>query len=106
MVTERSHLRPDEMRLLAMAVRQRIGSGIVLVGSSAGGKGALTGLVTKDLVGKGVSAADIVAAGAVHLGGGGSRDPELAQAGGPNGHQLGEALDAARDRAERSLAEV
>ncbi len=105
-VTERSHLRPDEMRLLAMAVRQRIGSGIVLVGSSAGGKGALTGLVTKDLVGKGVSAADIVAAGAVHLGGGGSRDPELAQAGGPNGHQLGEALDAARDRAERSLAEV
>ena len=105
-VTERSDLRPDELRLLAMAVRDRIGSGIVLIGSAFGGKGALVGLVTKDLVDRGVSAAELVSVGAGFLGGGGSRDPELSQAGGPNGSNLGAALEAARESAERTLTEV
>jgi alanyl-tRNA synthetase len=105
-VTERSDLRPDELRLLAMAVRDRIASGVVLIGSAFGGKGALVGLVTKDLVDRGVSAAELVAAGAGFLGGGGSRDPELSQAGGPNGSNLGAALEAARESAERTLTEV
>ncbi len=105
-VADRSNLRPDELRLLAMAVRDRLTSGVVLIGSAFGGKGALVGLVTKDQVERGVSAADLVAAGASYLGGGGSRDPELAQAGGPNGSNLGAALEAARESAERTLAEV
>ncbi len=105
-VADRSNLRPDELRLLAMAIRDRLTSGVVLIGSAFGGKGALVGLVTKDQVERGVSAADLVAAGASYLGGGGSRDPELAQAGGPNGSNLGAALEAARESAERTLAEV
>ncbi len=105
-VAERTSLKPDELRLLAMAIRDRMSSGVVLIGSAFGGKGALVGLVTKDLVARGVSAADLVAAGASYLGGGGSRDPELAQAGGPNGANLTAALDAARESAESTLVEV
>jgi len=60
-------------------------------------------VVTPDLVEHGVSAADVLMPGARILGGGGSRDPELAQAGGPNGARLAEALDAIRDAVGRAL---
>ena len=60
-------------------------------------------MASKDLVGEGISAADVVAAGAKLLGGGGSRDPELAQAGGPHGDQLDAALAAAHEAAAARL---
>ncbi len=106
LVAAASELRPDELRLLALGIRDRLGSGVVVVGSAHAGKGALVGAVTKDLVDRGVSAADIIVPAAKELGGGGSRDPELAQAGGPNGANLEQALDIARERAGRALAEV
>jgi alanyl-tRNA synthetase len=87
-------------------VRDRIGSGAVVLASTNAGKGALIGAVTPDLVAAGVSAAEIILPAARLLGGGGSRDPELAQAGGPEGDRLGEALDAAREAAAKALAEV
>ena len=87
-----------------MKVRDRLGSGVVVLGSSVNGKGALLGLVSRDLVEGGFSAADIVLVGARILGGGGSRDPELAQAGGPRGAKLGEALDAIREAVRSRLA--
>ena len=99
-------LRADELRQLAMSVRERIGSGVVVLGSSVDGKGALVGAVSTDLVGRSVSAADIILPAAKLLGGGGSRDPELSQAGGPQGDKLDAALNTARDEAGRSLAEV
>ena len=62
--------------------------------------------VTKDLVERGVSAADLVMTGAKILGGGGSRDPELSQAGGPKGDRIGEALDAIREALAIRLASL
>lgn len=97
---------PDQLRTLALQVRDRIGRGVVVLGSTNAGKGALIGAVSIDLVAEGVSAADIILPAARILGGGGSRDPELAQAGGPHGDRLGEALDVAREAAGRALAEV
>jgi alanyl-tRNA synthetase len=79
---------------------------VIVVGSEQGGKAALIGLVTKDLVGQGVSAAEIISEAAKDLGGGASRDPELAQAGGPHGERVDEALARARDRAERALGSL
>jgi alanyl-tRNA synthetase len=76
---------------------------VVVVGSDLSGKGSLVGLVTKSLVEAGVSASEIISDAAKELGGGASRDPELAQAGGPNGDRLGDALARARDTAERVL---
>ena len=67
------------------------------------GKGALIGFVSPDLVAEGMSAAEILRAGATVLGGGGSRDPELAQAGGPQGDRIEEALEAVREAGRSAL---
>ena len=97
---------PDQLRTLALQVRDRIGRGVVILGSTNAGKGALIAAVSPDLVAAGLSAAEIILPAARLLGGGGSRDPELAQAGGPQGDRLEEALDAAREAAAQALAEV
>jgi len=95
----------NELRQIALGVRDRIqGPSLVILGSSDGGKGTLVAVVSKDLVSRGVSAGELLTAPAQRLGGGGSRDPELAQAGGPNGSELSSALDMARDDSGRALA--
>ncbi|HUG07503.1 MAG TPA: alanine--tRNA ligase [Acidimicrobiia bacterium] len=94
----------NELRQIALGVRERIkGSSLVLLGSVKEGKGALVGVATADLVERGISAGELIAGAAGELGGGGSRDPELAQAGGPNGSRLSSALDTARVEAERAV---
>ena len=96
----------DELRAMAFNLRDRIGSGIGVLGSTTAGKGALIGFVSADLVEAGLSAGEIVGAAARVLGGGGSRDPQLAQAGGPNGDEIEAALDVARTTARDALLEV
>ncbi|HUG32276.1 MAG TPA: alanine--tRNA ligase [Acidimicrobiia bacterium] len=95
----------NELRQIALGVRDKIqGPSLVILGSVTGGKGALVGVATADLVQHGISTGELLVGAAQQLGGGGSRDPELAQAGGPNGAQLDTALDTARVEAERALA--
>jgi alanyl-tRNA synthetase len=97
----------NSLRQLALGVRDRLGPpSVVVVGSIVAGKGSLVAVVTKDLVAGGVSAAAIISEAATELGGGGSRDPELAQAGGPHGDRLADALERARDNAERLLGSL
>ena len=103
-VSAQPGLEPEQLRLLAMAIRDRIKSGVVVVGSDFGGKGALVGAVSADLVEAGVSAAALIGGGARIMGGGGSRDPALAQAGGPNGSELARALEAVAEAATSALA--
>ncbi|MCY3579576.1 MAG: alanine--tRNA ligase [bacterium] len=103
LVAELEDHTPADLREVGTGVRSRLGSSIVILGSRVGGKGGLVGLVTKDLIDQGISAADLVLPGAKLLGGGGSRDPELAQAGGPRGEKIEEALDAIREAVERCL---
>jgi alanyl-tRNA synthetase len=106
-IAEVGEINANELRELALGIRDRLpGSSVVVVGSAAGTKGTLVAVVSKDLIAKGVSAADLIGDAARELGGGGSRDPELAQAGGPNGSQLGVALEKARTEASRALAEL
>ena len=96
-------LAADGLRALAYQLRDRMGPGIGVLGSQRDGKGALVGFVSPDLVAEGISAADVLRPAAQILGGGGSRDPELAQAGGPNGERLEEALEAAREAGRSAL---
>ncbi|MEX2423543.1 MAG: alanine--tRNA ligase [Acidimicrobiia bacterium] len=103
-VADVGEMPPEQLRQLAMGVRDRLQSGIVVLGSVSGGKGALVGIVSTDLVSNGISASDLLAPAARVLGGGGSRDPELAQAGGPHGDQIVAAIDAARDEVGRALS--
>ena len=104
LVTELDETPPAALREVGIQVRDRLGSGIVVLGSRVDGKGALLGVVSRDLVERGVSASELVMAGARILGGGGSRDPELSQAGGPRGAKVAEALDAVREALARRLA--
>ena len=97
----------NELREVALGVRDRLKDpGLVILGSSSEGKGALVGVAHPALVERGISAGALLVEPARILGGGGAPDPELAQAGGPKGEFLAEALDAARDGAERALAEL
>jgi alanyl-tRNA synthetase len=100
-------LDPNSLRQLALGIRDRLdGGSVIVVGSVHGGKGALVGFVSKDLVSAGISAGEIIGEAAGVLGGGGSRDPELAQAGGPHGEKLESALELARAGAERRLGSL
>lgn len=106
-VADAGRVNGNELRQVALGIRDRIeGPSLVVLGSSDGGKGALVAVATKDLVDRGVSAGELIAAAARQLGGGGSPDPELAQAGGPNGSLLQTALDTAREDSGRVLAEL
>jgi alanyl-tRNA synthetase len=97
----------NELRQIALGVRDRIqGPSLVILGSSDLGKGTLVAVASKDLVERGLSAGELLGGPAQKLGGGGSRDPELAQAGGPNGSQLANALDDAREISGRALADL
>ena len=95
------------LRQLALGVRDRLsGRSVVVIGADHSGKGALVGVVSRDLLESGVSAAEIISSAARELGGGGSRDPEMAQAGGPHGEKLGSAIAMARESAERLLSSL
>ena len=77
-------------------LRDKIGSGIVLMGSKAGDKAMLLCLVTKDLTGK-YHAGNIIKEIAPIVGGSGGGRPDMAQAGGPKPENLQQALDRLRE---------
>jgi alanyl-tRNA synthetase len=103
-VADAGHVAGNELRQIALGIRDRLQSpSVVILGSAEGGKGALVAAVSKDLVEKGISAGELLSNPSAELGGGGSRDPELAQAGGPQGNRLAAALDSAREESGRAL---
>ena len=104
LVARQEGLTGDALRALAFQIRDRLGSGIGVLGSTTEGKGALIAFVSDDLVAAGLSAGEVIAEAAKLLGGGGSRDPRLAQAGGPNGDRLDDALEVARTAARSAVA--
>jgi alanyl-tRNA synthetase len=85
----------DEMRRLADDLRNKLGSGVVVLGAVINDKPMLIAAATPDVVEKGVHAGNIVKALAPIIGGGGGGRPNMAQAGGRNVEKLAEALDAA-----------
>jgi alanyl-tRNA synthetase len=72
-------------------VRDKLKSGIILLGSKVGDKAMLLCMVTKDLTDK-YNAGSIVKEVAPIVGGKGGGRPDMAQAGGPNPEKLEEAL--------------
>jgi alanyl-tRNA synthetase len=93
----------DDLRKLATALRDELGSGVVVVGSTSNGKANLVAATSKDLVGRGVSSSPFVSTGAKILGGGGGGKPDMAVAGGPQTDQIAKALEAVTDEVRRTL---
>ncbi|APG28811.1 alanine--tRNA ligase [Syntrophotalea acetylenivorans] len=82
------------LRELADQVRDRMESGVLILGGAHGGKAGLLVAVTKDLT-KRLQAGALIKQLAAMVGGGGGGRPDLAQAGGSKPEQLNEALAAA-----------
>ena len=97
----RDGLEADALRLLAVATRDALGSGIVaIVGANPDGtKASVAVAVSKDLVEQGVTAADIGRPAAQALGGGTGKGADFVQGGGPKVDGLGDALQVAREAA-------
>jgi len=85
---------PDGDLLGQMAdwCRDRISSGVVMLGSEIEGKVRLVAKVTPDLIERGVHAGKIVGAAAKIVGGGGGGRPDFATAGGKDISKLPEAV--------------
>jgi len=85
---------PRDLKKIVDELKKQIGSGVVAVCSTVGGKGSLVVGVTQDLTSE-ISAVDFVRIGSQALGGkGGGGRPDMAQAGGPNADAAQQAIDA------------
>ncbi len=85
--TDATHLRE-----MGDWLRDKLGSGIVVLGTVMGEKPQLISMVTSDLVKQGYHAGNLVKALAQVVGGGGGGRPDMAQAGGRDVSKLDEAL--------------
>jgi len=90
------------MRALVDTLRQKLGSGVIVLGTTANGKVALIAAVTKDLTKK-LHAGKIAQAVARYVGGSGGGHAELAEAGGKEPAQLASAIDAVYGIVEKML---
>jgi alanyl-tRNA synthetase len=82
----------ESMRQVVDSLRQKLGSGVVVLGTIEDGKVALLAGVTKDLTSK-LHAGKIIQATAKLVGGSGGGRPDLAEAGGKDTPGLKSALD-------------
>jgi len=87
---------PAALRELADRYRDRLGSGVVVLGAVADGKVLLIAVVSKDLTGR-VHAGKLVKAAAAEVGGGGGGRPDMAQAGGSQPENIDQALEKVRE---------
>ncbi|MFI5328075.1 MAG: alanine--tRNA ligase, partial [Candidatus Rokuibacteriota bacterium] len=94
-------LDPDGLRAVVDTLRDRLPSGIILLGSAQDGKVSLVAAVSKDLM-KRFPAGRLVQEIAKMVGGGGGGRPDLAQAGGKDASKLDEALGAVAGWVERT----
>ncbi|MGI5825606.1 MAG: alanine--tRNA ligase [Bacillota bacterium] len=85
----------DSLRQTLDMIKDKIGSGAVILAAKNGEKVMLVSGVTKDIAGKVLHAGNIVKAAAQACGGGGGGRPDMAQAGGKDVSKINEAIDAA-----------
>ncbi len=83
---------PGALRDLADKFKDKVRSGVVVLGAASGSKALLIAVVTKDLVGR-FHAGKIVKEVAAVVGGGGGGRPDMAQAGGTRPEKLDLAID-------------
>jgi alanyl-tRNA synthetase len=86
------NLERAQLRTLVDQLREKLGSGVVVVGSAANGNVSLIAGVTKDLTSR-IQAGKVVGAVAAKVGGKGGGRPDLAEAGGKDAAALDSALD-------------
>jgi alanyl-tRNA synthetase len=96
------NLERAQLRTLVDQLRDKLGSGVVVVGSAADGNVSLIAGVTKDLTSR-IQAGKVVGAVAEKVGGKGGGRPDLAEAGGKDVAALDSALDSVYNVVESLL---
>jgi alanyl-tRNA synthetase len=82
----------ESLRDAADHLRDKLQSGVVVLGTVIDGKPSLVAMATADAVGRGANAGQLVKQVAAVVGGGGGGRPELGQAGGRDATKLDDAL--------------
>ena len=104
-VAEVPGLGVGDLGKLAISVREAVrGPAAVVLGSGVDGKAGVVAAVTKDLVGRGISAKTILVSAAKAIGGGAGGKDDLATGGGNRPDGIAEALRLAGDAAREALA--
>lgn len=85
-------LNMEDLRDAGDTIKNKIGSGVVVLASSYGDKVSLVVTATKDVLGKGVHSGNVIKEIAKLVGGGGGGRPDMAQAGGKDVSGIDEAL--------------
>ncbi|MBN2702817.1 MAG: alanine--tRNA ligase [Pontiellaceae bacterium] len=86
----------DALRELMDRLRQKLESGVIILGSHADGKACFMCSVSDDLVKEGIHAGKLIGAVAKLADGGGGGKPDKAQAGGKDGSKVADAIKAVR----------
>lgn len=90
------NVHPKELKAFIDEITPELGSGIIVLASNKDDKASIVVGVTKDLTEK-YSAIDLVKKASQAVGGqGGGGRPDMAQAGGPNGEKIAEAIEAVK----------
>lgn len=87
----------NALRTMGDQLKQKLGSGVVVLASGKDGKVNLMAMATDDVVKKGVHAGNIIKAAAAVCGGGGGGRPNMAQAGGKDASKIADALEKAKE---------
>ena len=93
----------EELRNISDMLKDRMGSGIVLLGTRGKEKVNFIATATKDILNKGFHAGKLIKEVAQIAGGGGGGRPDMAQAGGKKPEKLGEALEKAKEIIKNQL---
>jgi alanyl-tRNA synthetase len=93
----------EGLRTVVDSVRERLGSGVIVLGAVTNNTTNLVSAVTKDLTGR-VPANKLIQQVAKVVGGGGGGRPDLAQAGGKNPAELDRALAGVYDLVARAAS--
>ncbi len=102
LATRADNLERTQLRTLVDNLRNKLGSGVVVMGSVSDGRVALIVGVTKDLTSR-VQAGKIIAEVAKKVGGSGGGRPDMAEAGGKDPAALDSALNESYDVVARLL---
>lgn len=87
----------NALRTMGDQLKNKLGSGVVVLASAKDGKVSLLAMATDDAVKAGVHAGNIIKAAAAVCGGGGGGRPNMAQAGGKDASKIADALTKAKE---------
>lgn len=94
----------NDLRSMADIFKNKLQSGMIVLGASNNGKVNFVATVTKDLLDKGLHAGKLIKEVAAITGGGGGGRPDMAQAGGNDVTKLEEALKIVPDLIDKQLS--